>query len=84
MAAFEFDWKNIFGGTMDTEATMNKVMRICKQRAAAVGNDAEFSGCVDHQLELTTGIAFSDIPESDQAMKAARKLCRHFKESTLA
>ena len=58
----DITWLQIASGTMDTEATMIALGRLMKARSLESNGDADFNGCVDHILELTTGIAFKNIP----------------------
>jgi len=75
---------DIVAGTSDTEAVMNTLMRLMKEKSMELGGHAEFNGCVDHLLELTTSIAFDNTPHSENTMAKARALCGHFTGSTQA
>ena len=44
----------------------------------------QWHGCVDHILELTTKIAFTDIPESEGTMALCRSLVAYFNLSSIA
>lgn len=80
----DIEWKQIIAGTMDTEATMISLGRKLKVKCAENGGDADFNGCVDHILELTTGLAFENTPHSEDVMKKCRKHVTHFNESSQA
>jgi hypothetical protein len=46
--------------------------------------DTRWHGCVDHQLELVTGIGFTNAPEILHAMSSCRFLINFFNSSTQA
>jgi hypothetical protein len=48
----------------DTEATMVAPGRLFVERSCNASGDTAWHGCIDHQLELVTGIAFTDNEES--------------------
>jgi hypothetical protein len=54
----------------DTEATMISAGRKFVENSARVAGRTKWHGCIDHLLELVTGIAFKDIPESNGTMSA--------------
>ena len=63
----------------DTEATMVAAGRLFVENAENRNGKAKWHGCIDHLLELVTGLAFSDTPESLGAMSACRSLINFFK-----
>ncbi len=63
---------------------MVKVARLYQDRAARNGGSPSWHGCIDHLLELITGIAFKDYPETEGTMLAARQLVGHFSSSSQA
>ena len=73
---------------MDSEPTMNAVGRLLQECCEDVDPDelvdADFGPCVDHIVELTSGIAFEGTALSMDTMAKARKLVGHFKESSQA
>lgn len=77
----EFDLTEVTAIVTDTCATMRSVGRLL-----AANHHYKWHGCVDHILELTTGLAFDDtnIEGGDAAMRAARALVQHFNNSAQA
>jgi hypothetical protein len=61
----------------DTEATMVSAGRMMVENAEQRGGVTKCHGCIDHLLELVTGIAFKDLPESDGTMSACRTLINY-------
>jgi hypothetical protein len=68
----------------DTEATMVAAGRLFVENAENRNGKAKWHGCIDHLVELVTGLAFSDTPESLGAMSACRSLINFFNSSTQA
>ncbi len=60
---------------------MCKAGRLFCQAASRNGGTLAWYGCVDHLLELVTGVALKDYPESVGAMQAARDLVSFFNSS---
>jgi hypothetical protein len=54
------------------------------ENAERRGGVTKWHGCIDHLLELVTGIAFKDLPESDGTMSACRTLINYFNSSSQA
>jgi hypothetical protein len=78
LSEYEVDLKNVSAIVTDTEPTMNAFGRIMM-----VDKGVYWVGCVDHILELVTGIACNDTKTgvNDGCMKAGRKLVGHFRHS---
>jgi hypothetical protein len=68
----------------DTEATMVAAGRLFVEHSARAMGTTKWHGCVDHLLELVTGIAFTDAPETIGAMSACRSIVNFFNSSTQA
>ena len=68
----------------DTEATMVAAGRLFVQSSRNAGGDTAWHGCIDHQLELVTGIAFTDDEGSLGTMSACRALINFFNSSSQA
>jgi hypothetical protein len=68
----------------DTEATMVAAGRLFIANSKESGGNTSWHGCIDHLLELVTGIAFKDIPGSEGTMAAARALVASFDYSSQA
>jgi hypothetical protein len=68
----------------DTEATMISASRLIVENSHLTGGVIKWHGCVDHLLELVSGIAFKDLPESEGTMSACRTLINFFNSSTQA
>jgi len=68
----------------DTEATMVAAGRIFVQHSEQANGKTAWHGCIDHQLELVTGIAFTDSPETMGAMSACRSIVNFFNSSSQA
>lgn len=84
LAAFDLHYKNLVAAVTDTEATMIATGRLIVANSNVVGGTTKWHGCVDHLLELVTGIAFKDLPESEGTMSACRSLIAFFHSSTQA
>jgi hypothetical protein len=84
LASFELHHKGMVAAITDTEATMIAAGRILVRNSHAAGGSTKWHGCIDHLLELVTGIAFKDLPESEGTMSACRNLIAFFNSSTQA
>ena len=82
--SYDFKWDQITAGTMDTEATMIALGRLLKEKCIEFHGDAEFNGCVDHLLELTTKLAFRSGVQGEETMEKCRRLVNHFTSSSQA
>lgn len=68
-----------------TEATMYKTGRLFVDAAHQSGGTIQWHGCIDHFLELITGIAMKDYEGSEGYIAAAaRALVDHFSSSSQA
>ena len=68
----------------DTEATMIAAGRLIMNESSRLGGSTKWIGCIDHLLELVTGIAFNDIQESAGTLRACRRLVNFFNSSSQA
>jgi hypothetical protein len=57
----------------DTEATMVAAGRLFVEYSHQQNGDTRWHGCFDHQLELVTGIAFTDAPEMLHSMSSCHE-----------
>ena len=71
MHTFNLAYSDLVCVITDTEATMIAAGRMFAECSAINGGKTSWHGCIDHLLELVTGIAFKDIPESQGAMAAS-------------
>jgi hypothetical protein len=60
MALFELQYKYMVAAVTDTEATMISAGPIFVSNSSKQGSATNWHGCVDHLLELVTGITFKD------------------------
>jgi hypothetical protein len=67
-----------------TEATMISTGWIFVLNSSEQGGVTKWYGCVDHLLELVTGIAIKDSQESEGTMRACRNLVKSFSSSSQA
>ena len=81
---FDLEFSTFVAAVTDTEATMNLFGKLLVAESLQRGGGLFWHGCVDHLLELTTGIAFDDTPGSQETMKKCRALVGHFNGSTQA
>jgi hypothetical protein len=81
---FDLDYSCCTAIVTDTEATMCKAGRLFTAEATRNGGTLSWHGCVDHLLELVTGVALKDYPESAGAMQAARDIVSFFSSSSQA
>ncbi len=56
----------------DTEATMCKARCLFVAASCANGGATQWNGCIDHILELITGIVMKDFEGTEGTMAAAR------------
>jgi hypothetical protein len=84
MALFELQYKYMVAMVTDTEATMISAGRIFVSNSIEQGGATNWHGCVDHLLELVTGIAFKYSQESEGTMRACRNLVNFFNSSSQA
>jgi hypothetical protein len=62
----------------DTEATMVAAGRLFIDHSREQNARTRWHGCVDHLLEIVTGIAFTDTPESLGTMSACHSIIIFF------
>jgi hypothetical protein len=92
MERFDLKYSRMVASVTDTDATMIAAGRMLQEHARlSVADDqvaleslVQWHGCVDHILELTTKIAFTDIPESEGTMAICRSLVAYFNQSSIA
>jgi hypothetical protein len=84
LSLFDLRNRDMTAVVTDTEATMNAAGRMMVKNAEQRGGVAKWHGCIDRLLELVTGIAFKDLPESDGTMSASRTLINFFNSSSQA
>lgn len=84
MLLFDLTYKAMVAVVTDTEATMISAGRKFVENSARNGGASKWHGCVDHLLELVTGIAFKDLAESEGTMTACRTLISFFNSSSQA
>jgi len=58
----------------DTEATMIAASQLFVSRSSLQGGKTKWLGCINHLLQLVTKKAFSDVPQSEGALKACQSL----------
>jgi hypothetical protein len=77
---FNFDLKYVVAVVTDTTGNMNTFGECLRQKGVA------HLYCVDHVLNLNSKLAYNDtnLPDADNAMKAARNLVETFTKSTQA
>ena len=81
LAEFGISYENLICIVTDTEPTMIKAGRLFKENS---NNGCSWHGCVDHILELTTKLAFTDIDGGLDTLKACRALVGFFSHSSQA
>jgi len=81
---YHLEYKQCVAVVTDTEATMVKAGRLFVEHSAAAGGATLWNGCIDHLLELVTGLAFADNATTLGAMAACRTLVGFFHSSTQA
>jgi len=81
---FDLHYTSLVCLVTDTEATMIKAGRIFIANSTENGGRLAWHGCVDHILELVTGVAMKDYNQSAGAMAKARELVGFFSSSSQA
>jgi hypothetical protein len=66
MSLFGLTYKAMVAVVSGTEAPMISAGKTFVENSSKNGGASKWHGCVDHLLELVTGIAFKDLPESEQ------------------
>ncbi len=84
MHEYNLSYNNMTAVVTDTEALMVAAGRIFVDHSAQANDRTIWHGCFDHLLELTTGIAFTDAPETIGAMSACHSVVNFCNSSTQA
>lgn len=84
LAKFNLSLKKCVSAVTDTEAVMGCTGKLVEAASRNMGGNTVWAGCIAHQLELTTGIAFRDTEHSEGTLSAARALVGHFSHSSQA
>jgi hypothetical protein len=84
MEAFNLHYSYMTCVVTDTEATMVAAGRKFVEHSKAWSGRTKWHGCVDHLLELVTGIAFTDSPKTMGTMSACHSIVNFFNSSTQA
>jgi hypothetical protein len=84
LRAYNLSYTNMTAVVTDTEATMVSAGRLFVQNSIRNQGRTKWHGCVDHLLELVTGLAFSDSPETSGTMSVCRSIVNFFNSSTQA
>ena len=84
MELYDLTYREMVAVVTDTEATMISAGRKFVENSTRVAGKTKWHGCVDHLLELVTGIAFKDLPESNGTMSACRTMINFFNSSSQA
>ena len=72
MSLFDLQYGKMVAVVTDTEATMISAGQMFVENRRVRGSVTKWHGCVDYLLELVTGIAFKDLPESHGTMSSCR------------
>ncbi len=81
MQEYNLSYDNMTAVVTDTKATMVAAGRLFIYYSAHANGRTIWHGCIDHLLELVTGIAFTDAPETMGAMSACRSIVNFFNSS---
>ena len=84
LMSFALPYSKAVAVVTDTEATMISAGRMLVSRSLREGGKTKWLGCIDHLLQLVTKKAFSDLPQSEGALKACRNLVNFFNSSPQA
>jgi hypothetical protein len=71
---YHLEYKKCVAVVTDTQATMVKAGQLFVECIAAAGGATLWNGCIDHLLELVTGLAFTDNAATLGAMAACHAL----------
>jgi len=66
LTLFNLSYNQCVAAVTDTESTMVAAGRLIQLSRASASGNTQWMGCMAHQLELVTGIAFDDTPQSAQ------------------
>jgi hypothetical protein len=84
MDDYGLPYSNMTAVVTDTEATMVVAGRLFVEHSCNANGGTAWHGCVDHQLELVTGIAFTNDVDTLGTMSACRTLINFFNLSSQA
>jgi hypothetical protein len=84
MDDYSLPYSHMTAVVTDTEATMVASGRPFVKQSHNASGDTAWHGCTDHQLELVTGIAFTDNEESLGMMSACCAMINFFNSSSWA
>jgi hypothetical protein len=84
MDDYGLPYSNMTAVVTDTEATMVAAGRLFVEHSRNANGETAWHGCIDHQLELVTGIAFTDDVDTLGTMSACRALINFFNSSSQA
>jgi len=84
MEAFHLHYSYMTCVVTDTEATMVAAGRKFVEHSEGQNGKTKWHGCVDHLLELITGIAFTDAPKTLGTMSTCHSIVNFFNSSTQA
>jgi hypothetical protein len=84
MELYDLTYSEMVAVATDTEASMISAGRKLVEISTRVAGRTKWHGCVDHLLELVTGIAFKDFPKSNGTMSACRTMIYFFNSSSQA
>jgi hypothetical protein len=74
MQAYLLPYNRVTAAVMDTEVTMVAASRLIVENSACATENTKWHGCVDHLLELVTGLDFTGTPETLGTMSACCSL----------
>jgi hypothetical protein len=74
LQTYELLYSNTIAVVTDTEATMISAGRLFVQHSIHNQGRTKWHGCVDHLLELVTGLAFIDSPETVGTLSACHAI----------
>ncbi len=84
MQEYNLPYSRMTAVVTDTEATMVAAGRLFVEHSARANGTTKWHGCINHLLELFTGIAFTNAPETVGAMSACRSIVSFFDSSMQA
>ncbi len=84
LQAYNLSYTNMTAVVTDTKATMVLAGRLFVQHSICNQGRTKWHGCVDHLLELVTGLAFSDSPETLGTMSVCCSIVIFLNSSTQA
>jgi hypothetical protein len=84
MKTFNVSYPQLTCIVTDTEATMIAAGCLFKEKSIEEGGRTSWHGCIDHELEFVTKLAFKDTLESIGMMAACRAIVTFFNSSSQA